>query len=474
MSMRQRMMDWASVLDADDGSRVLDATVSIRRALSAERNPPIDEAVDAGVIPHMVRMLRDRSAPQLAFEAGWVLTNIAGGTSAHTTAVIDHGGADAAMAVLQPAEGGSFADGDLLEQCVWLVGNIAGDGVASRDMLLHRGFAAALAPILNAAAEGEGAFALKLVRNVAWAASNCLRGKPAPDMEKVRVLLKAMCVLAGHDDAAVAADCIWGMSYITEPDAGSSVVRVDGGLPFVRVCVARMQQGMDVCVPALRLVGNMASGDVEATQLVVDADAVPVLITLTGHHKRNIAKEAFWALSNVGAGTREQALSVIEGGIVRAATACVQRGVRDVANEALWALANTNEKAPHEMLPMMVANVEDVTALMRMCAEAGDTRISTVMCELLRIMLEADEGANMFSSALVARAPNFVDFMLGLDLADVPLHTVQPVLERLAVIVEQMPHDPQGLQAGMHSLSLAVQGEEATGEPERDADANAR
>ena len=47
------------------------------------------QVIEAGLVPVLVRLLRDSSRPQLQLEACWALTNVAGGSSEHTKAVVD-------------------------------------------------------------------------------------------------------------------------------------------------------------------------------------------------------------------------------------------------------------------------------------------------------------------------------------------------------------------------------------------------
>ncbi|KAL5065462.1 hypothetical protein RYX36_027199 [Vicia faba] len=157
----------------DDNNMQFEATTQFPKLLSIERSPPIEEVIQAGVVPRFVEFLMREDFPQLQFEAAWALTNIASGTSDSTKVVIDSGAIPIFVKLLaSPSD-------DVREQAVWALGNVAGDSPKCRDLVLGHG---ALLPLLAQLNEHAK---LSMLRNATWTLSNFCRGKPQPAFDQV-------------------------------------------------------------------------------------------------------------------------------------------------------------------------------------------------------------------------------------------------------------------------------------------------
>lgn len=101
----------------------------------------------------------------MQFEACWALTNIASGSSDQTAAVVQEGAIPRLQALL------SSPRIDVAEQAVWALGNIAGDGPVTRDMVLSNSVLPDLLQLIKPTTS------LSLLRNTVWAISNLCRNK---------------------------------------------------------------------------------------------------------------------------------------------------------------------------------------------------------------------------------------------------------------------------------------------------------
>lgn len=328
-----------------DNDQLFPAIQSIRKMLSRERNPPIDDVIKANLVQNLVTYLSFSDHPLLQFESAWALTNIASGTSAQTRHVVEAGAVSSFVKLL------SSPNSNVCEQAVWALGNIAGDGAELRDMVIKCGI---VEPLLNLIhPDTPNTF----LRNITWTLSNLCRNKnPAPSMHVLQQLLPALASLLFSNDKEVLTDTCWALSYITDgPNEKIDAVIKTGVVPrLVDLLNTHHKNEVGILSPALRCIGNIVTGSDEQTQCVIDANALQIFHALLTHSKIGVQKEAAWTLSNITAGTQTQIQSVIVADLVPVLVQILSQGELRVQKEAAWAITNYTSGASTEQVLYLV------------------------------------------------------------------------------------------------------------------------
>jgi len=308
-----------------------DATKRIRQLLSIQENPPIQEVINAGVVPQLIDLLKREDIPEIQFESAWALTNIASGNQDQTRIVIEQGAIPIFVALLR-----SPSD-KVREQAIWGLGNISGDSAKTRDLVLE---ARALEPIIGLVSQAES---LELLRNATWTISNLCRGKPPPPLQLVYPCLQVLQKLVYSHDNDVIIDAFWALSYFCDGDNPKDRVDAIISVGVCRRAVELLESANYlVVIPALRLVGNICTGTNEQTDFILECDVLSRLNKLLEHPRKNIRKETCWTFSNITAGYSKQIEKVIsEGSIERLVHMWHMTGTEpEIKQEITWALRN--------------------------------------------------------------------------------------------------------------------------------------
>eukprot|EP00053_Salpingoeca_punica_P014878 m.135610 g.135610 ORF g.135610 m.135610 type:complete len:603 (+) comp16564_c1_seq3:206-2014(+) len=390
------------------------AVVRIRKLLTIEHGPPIQEVIEAGVVPYLTQLLSKHDMPDAQAEAAWALTNIASGTSEQTMAVVHSGAVPLFIGLLHSPSA------DLRSQVCWALGNIAGDSSASRDLVLSCGGAPSLLKLYE-----EYSQDIFAVRNITWTMSNLCRGNPPPHVEMIRPIMVVLAKLLYSADPQILTDACWAFAFLSDgpPDRIQEVLNLTIA---PRVIQLLKHDTISVVSAALRAMGNLVMGDDEQTQYLIEVGALAGLLPLIESDRPpHIIAEACWALSNISAGPLAHVQDIITGGIVPKLVGLADSSYH-IVKEAVWVLCNIAHGGNNEHIAYIVA--QNCFMLFSKVVDNGDAAIVSAMLNGLWNIIQAGERIKESRRPAVAANP-FVEVLLASEL--------MPATERISAELRQ-------------------------------------
>ena len=368
-------------LYSDDPAVVLEAALRVRDMMAVDKNPPTDLLIASNAVPALMHALTHGEV-NVQFEAAWSLTNIASGKPEHTRAVVE-GGAIPTLVALLSSEAVTVR-----EQVVWALGNIAGDNAAYRDTILSYGAMDIMLGICHT--KGK----IGMLRNATWSLSNLCRGAPAPDFALVARALPTLNCMVSFYDEDVIADACWALTYLSDSNALGNEERAQHQIQCIieagvvpKVIEHLGHKSVYVITPALRVVGNLATGSDVQTDILLQHDLLPALLNLMQNPRRGVRKEACWTVSNITAGPPGQIDEVMRANIFPTLIEFLRCKDFDVRKEATWAVTNAIA-SQHETVIRYLVEYSVIPSLAELLdPESPEPRVLNAILESLKLIL---------------------------------------------------------------------------------------
>ena len=268
------------------GRRHLNAVHGLRHILSTYEEPPCSLAVQAGAIPVLIEALQppqmDSLALETTFQASWALTNVAVGSSDVVEAILP--AAPILIAYINEGEHGWV----MAEQSAWALGNMAGEDLEYRRILIANGAVKPLVRLFTKScmrnfkkvSTSVDTDALAAGETAAWALSILFKGQGQEVeafLEMQGAVSAALTVLECNDfDAAegeqmstfqgIVQQVSWLLARVTGSVAGLMTEDVrrevlDAAAMRLRIVFDMMspvEDDVSVLIPILRIISNLA------------------------------------------------------------------------------------------------------------------------------------------------------------------------------------------------------------------------
>ena len=231
-----------------------------------------------------------------------------------------------------------------LHQAILALGNLCSDSPSLRDQSI------ALNAHLFIHSRLQVESSLPLCRISSWTLSNMCRGSPPISIQAAEEILPVFKELLRGRDEVTVASALYGLGYITY--AGLEYVQLalrEAGLVVeVGKWVEFGEAG--VKLPALKLIGNIVSGDHLQTQKVLEMPILPLLQKCINSFNPSIRREVFFILSNICAGTLPQIDLLLGSSMASELILALEDHDSAVRSEALWAFANLTKTCSQSQL----------------------------------------------------------------------------------------------------------------------------
>ena len=348
--------------------------VGLRKILLTP-NVPIEDILNEGIIEDLIKLLELNSNPEFKYESLLCLSYLTSKTNEQIAYLIINKGIRQIFKIFDsPIE-------EIKLQVPLLIGNLISNSYGVRDLLIKEKIYDKLLTILTSTNNKN------LIKNCTWSIRNFFRIKPILKYETAKKSIKifARNLLLLQDDFDFLSDACFILCFMTENYKEGIKELMEFNI--IEAIIKLLACGVvNIQITCLRLIGNIAAGNANQTQKLIDLGLLAQLKKTIFSQKKVVRKETAWILSNIAAGTQKQIEKLISEDFLLIFEKTILFDEPEVKKECIWAMCNlTSVKNPVFLKKILE---QGILTCIQQCLLINDTKNLAVSLEALSNLLE--------------------------------------------------------------------------------------
>ena len=296
---------------------------------------PIQDLLNEGIIQDLIQLLDLNSNPEFQYEALLCLSYITSKTNEEISFLIIKQGINKIIKIFDTSID------EIKVQTPLFIANLI-NTIKIRDLLIEEKIFDKILIVLSSTKQKQ------LIKNCTWAISNFFRIKPIMkyDIAKKCIKIIARNLLMLQEDFEFLSDACFILCFITEnyKEGIKELMEFDILEIIIKLLECKVTYVQITC---LRILGNIATGNANQTQKLIDLGLLNKLKITIFDSKKIIRKETAWILSNIAAGTQKQIETLISEDFLPIFEYVIKNDEYEVKKECIWAMCNlTSAKNP--------------------------------------------------------------------------------------------------------------------------------